>query len=186
MKYDVIIIGGGAAGLACALYSARFSMKTLVIAKEFGGTGNVAHVVDNWIGDPGIGGMDLMQKFIEHVKSYKVPMVDGLVSSVKKKGKEFVVMVGKKNYETKTVVFANGMRHRNLNVPGEKEFTTKGVHYCYTCDGPLYGKKTVAVIGGSDSAGLGALFMAEYAKKVHVIYRKAKLRAEPVTAKKVY
>lgn len=186
MVYDTIIIGGGTAGLACALYSARFSLKTLVIAKEYGGTGNIAHLVDNWIGDPGISGLDLMQKFISHVKEYKVQMEEAVVTSVKKKGKNFVVQAGKKKYETKTVVFANGMRHRNLNVPGEKEFTSNGVHYCYTCDGPLYGGSTVAVVGGSDSAGLGALFMADYAKKVYVIYRKDKLRAEPVTAKKVY
>ena len=77
MKYDTIIIGGGTAGLACALYSARFNLKTLLIAKEFGGTGNIAHLVDNWIGEPEVIGLDLMQKFIDHVKKYKVPMVEG-------------------------------------------------------------------------------------------------------------
>ena len=76
MKYDVIIIGGGAAGLACALYSARFNLKTLIIAKEFGGTGNIAHLVDNWIGEPEINGIELMEKFIEHVKKYKVEQVE--------------------------------------------------------------------------------------------------------------
>ena len=72
MIYDVLIIGGGAAGLGAALYSARFSMKTILIAKEVGGTGNIAHQVDNWIGEPGISGMALMKKFIDHVKQYNV------------------------------------------------------------------------------------------------------------------
>ena len=80
--YDLIIIGGGAAGLAGALYAKRFSLNVAVIAKEFGGTGNIAHQVDNWIGDPGIGGFDLMQKFIKHVKEYEVPMITGIVTSL--------------------------------------------------------------------------------------------------------
>lgn len=184
--YDVVIIGGGTAGLAAALYSARFMMKTLVLAKDFGGTGNIAHRVDNWIGEPGITGPELMQKFVDHVKSYEVPMVEADVLAVKKKGKNFVVVTKKKTFETKTIIFANGMSHRKLGVPGEKEFAGKGVHYCYSCDGPLFGGKTVAVVGGSDSAALGTIFLEKYAKKIYVIYRGDKLRAEPVSAAKVY
>ncbi|MBI5797280.1 FAD-dependent oxidoreductase [Candidatus Woesearchaeota archaeon] len=183
---DVIIIGGGAAGLAAALYCARFTLRTTVIAKEYGGTGNIAHLVDNWIGEPGITGSDLMQKFIAHVKQYKVPLVEDEVLSVSKKGKSFVVKTKKKSYATKTVLFTNGMTHRKLSVSGEQEFSGKGVHYCYVCDGSLYGKKTVAVIGGSDAAALGTIFLSGYAKKVYLIYRGDKLRAEPISAKKVY
>jgi len=185
--YDVLIIGGGAAGLGAALYSARFSLKTAVIAKEFGGTGNIAHLVDNWIGAPGITGPELMQKFVAHVKAYKVPLVEAEIVSVQKKKNTFVVMTSdKKKYEAKTVIFANGMQHRKLGIPGEKEFAGKGVHYCYTCDGPLYRNKTVAIIGGGDSAALGTIFMEGYAKKIYVIYRGGKLRAEPISAEKVY
>jgi thioredoxin reductase (NADPH) len=184
--YDVIIIGGGAAGLGAALYCARFKLNTLVLAKDFGGTGNIAHQVDNWIGEPGITGPDLMEKFINHVKEYKVPLEEGFVTTVEKKENTFLIKTKEKEYETKTVIFANGMKHRELGVTGEKEFAGKGVHYCYTCDGPVYGDKTIAVIGGSDSAALGTIFMNEYAKKIYVIYRGKKLRAEPVSTEKVY
>ncbi|MDP3729035.1 MAG: FAD-dependent oxidoreductase [bacterium] len=184
---DVVIIGGGAAGLGAALYCARFTLKTTVIAKDYGGTGNIAHLVDNWIGEPGITGPDLMQKFVSHVKEYKVPLVEAEVESIKKIKKGFVVKTkDKKNYESKTILFANGMTHRKLGVPGEKEFAGKGVHYCYSCDGPLYPGKTVAIIGGGDAAALGTLFMEGYAKKIYVIYRGGKLRAEPISAQKVY
>lgn len=184
---DVIIIGGGAAGLGAALYSARFALKTRVIAKEYGGTGNIAHLVDNWIGEPGISGLDLMQKFISHVKEYQVPLIEAEVVSIEKTKKCFVIKTKeKKNYEAKTLLFANGMTHRKLGVPGEKEFSGKGVHYCYTCDGILYKDKTVAVIGGSDAAALGTLFFEAYAKRIYVIYRGDKLRAEPISAEKVY
>lgn len=184
--YDVVIIGGGVAGLAAALYSARFMMKTLVLAKDFGGTGNIAHRVDNWIGEPGITGPELMEKFVAHVKSYNVPMVEADVLAVKKKGKNFVIITNKKKFETKTIIFANGMSHRKLGVPGEKGFAGKGVHYCYTCDLPIYRGKIIAIIGGSDSAALGTIFAEKYAKKIYVIYRGEKLRAEPVSAAKVY
>lgn len=183
---DVIIIGGGAAGLGAALYSARYRLDTSVIVKEIGGTGNEAHKVDNWIGSPGISGIELMENFVNHVKSYNVPLEVGEVSSVKKEGDKFLVSTKDKSYESKALILAMGMTHRKLEIPGEKEYDGKGVHYCYTCDGPLYGGKTVAVIGGSDSAALGALFMAAHAEKVYVIYRKDKLRAEPVSSENVY
>ena len=184
---DVVIIGGGAAGLGAALYCARFTLKTTVIAKDYGGTGNIAHLVDNWIGDPGITGPELMKKFISHVKEYKVPLIEAEVVSLEKTKKGFVVKTSdKKKIETKTILFANGMTHRKLGIPGEKEYSGKGVHYCYACDGPLYKGKTVAMIGGSDAAALGALFMEQYAKKVYVIYRGEKLRAEPISSIRVY
>ncbi|MBT4576748.1 FAD-dependent oxidoreductase [Candidatus Woesearchaeota archaeon] len=183
---DVIILGGGAAGLGAALYSARFSLDTICIAKEMGGTGNIAHKVDNWIGEPGIGGMALMDKFIAHVKEYKVPLITDTVKEIKKIEGGFEVICEKESYQGRSVIFAMGMKHRELGIPGEKEFSGKGVHYCYTCDGPLYKDSTVAVVGGSDSAALGAIFMKDYAKKVYVVYRGDKLRAEPFNSEQVY
>ena len=187
MKYDVMIIGGGAAGLGAALYSVRFGLKTALIAKEIGGTGNIAHQVDNWIGEPGISGMELMKKFVKHVEQYKVPMITDEVVDIKKTGSGFKVSTkSKKIHEAKTVIYSLGMNYRKLGAPGEKEFEGKGVHYCYTCDGPLYKGKVVGIVGGSDAAGLGALMLKDYAKKVYVIYRGAKLRAEPITADRIY
>ena len=184
--YDVVIIGGGAAGLGAALYSARFGLNTLCVAKEIGGTGNIAHKVDNWIGEPGISGFDLMQKFQKHVEEYKVPLITDIVNEVKKISNGFEVFGEKESYKGKTVIFALGMKHRELGIPGEKEFIGKGVHYCYTCDGPLYGGKTVAVVGGGDSAALGAILLKDYAEKVYVLYRGEKLRAEPFNSDAVY
>ena len=184
---DVIIVGGGAAGLAAGLYSARYKLKTRILVKELGGAGNEAHLVDNWIGSPGIAGLELMDNFVKHVKSYDVPIETEEISKVSKEEDKFVLETNSgKKFESKTVIFANGMKHRKLGITGEKEYEGKGVHYCYTCDGPLYGGKTVALIGGSDSAALGALFMAEHAEKVYVIYRKSKIRAEPVSTEAVY
>jgi len=181
MKYDVIIIGGGAAGLGATLYSTRYNLKTLIIAKEFGGTGNIAHKVDNWIGEPGITGMDLMNKFIDHVDEYKVPKVEAEVTNISKiSDGSFSVKAGK-TYHGKTIIYALGMKHRELGIPGEKEFSGKGVHYCYTCDGPLYAKKNIAVIGGGDAAGLGSLFLSEYGKQIYTLVRKPEMRAEPIT-----
>jgi thioredoxin reductase (NADPH) len=183
---DVIILGGGAAGLGAALYSARFSLNTICIAKEMGGTGNIAHKVDNWIGKPGINGMELMQEFESHVKSYNVPLITDTIKDIKKIEEGFEIICEKENYKGRTVIFALGMEHRELKIPGEKEYSGKGVHYCYTCDGPLYGGKTVAIVGGGDSAALGALMLKDYAKKVYVLYRGEKIRAEPYNSEAVY
>lgn len=181
MKYDVIIIGAGAAGLGAALYSARYNLKTLIIAKEFGGTGNIAHQVDNWIGEPGITGVDLMNKFIKHVDDYTVPKVESEVTKISKMADGTFSVKADKTYYGKTVIYSLGMKHKELGIPGEKEFAGKGVHYCYTCDGPLYKNKKVAMIGGGDSAGWGSVFLSEHAKEVYTLVRKPFMRAEPIT-----
>ncbi len=181
MKYDVIIIGGGAAGLGAALYSARYNLKTLIIAKEFGGTGNIAHKVDNWIGEPGISGMDLMNKFTKHVDEYAVTRVESEVSKISKLSDNSFSVKADKTYHGKSIIYALGMKHRKLGILGEKEFVGRGVHYCYTCDGPLYPNKKIAVIGGGDAAGLGSLFLSEYGSQIYTVVRKPTMRAEPIT-----
>lgn len=183
---DLIIIGGGAAGLGAALYAARFRLDVVVIAKEFGGTGNIAHRVDNWIGEPGISGWDLMQKFIRHVESYKVPMISEEVTAVEKSNDGFTVrLTDGTTHESRLMLLSNGMVHRKLGVPGEDTYAGKGVHYCYTCDGPLYKGRVLAVVGGSDSAALGSLFLSEYGSKVYTIFRKEQMTAEPISVEKV-
>src|SRR3989344_4727235 len=184
-SHDLIVIGGGAAGLGAALYAARFRLNVLALAKEFGGTGNIAHRVDNWIGEPGISGFDLMQKFIEHVKQYGVPMIQEEVTAVSKTADGFEVAASDTRYSTRMIVFSNGMAHRKLGVPGEEEYAGRGVHYCYTCDGPLYRGKRLAVIGGSDAAALGTMFLSEYATKVYTVFRRERMTAEPVSMERV-
>ena len=182
--YDIIIIGGGAAGLNAALYASRQGMKTAVISKDFGGTTMEAHLIENWLGFEGTG-TELAEKFVEHSKKFGAEHITAEIKKVEKQGNKFIVSIEGKKYESKSLILATGMEHRKLGIKGEKEFFGKGVSYCYTCDGPLFKGKTVAVIGGADSAVNGAWFMSDYAKKVYIIYRKDKLRAEPVTVDRV-
>jgi thioredoxin reductase (NADPH) len=185
-KHDVIIIGGGSAGLPAAVYSARFNLKTLVLVKEMGGLLTLTHLVENWPGEIAISGFDLMEKIEKHAKSYDlVDVVGEEALSVEKKDDQFLVKTNKGEYTGKAVIFATGTKRKKLGVTGEKEFENKGVSYCATCDAPLYKDKVVAVVGGSDSAAKEALLLTEHCKKVYVIYRKDKIRAEPINMNRV-
>jgi thioredoxin reductase (NADPH) len=185
MVYDVIIIGGGVAGLGAAVYSARFELKTLVLAGELGGLLQQTHTVENYIGFKSIGAQELTKNIINHAKSYKQVTVKEEFAKNVTNGKTFKVKTNKGSYEGKTIIFATGSFHRELNVPGEKEYRGKGVSYCGTCDGPLFAGKTIAVVGGADSAAKEALLLAQYAKKVYIIYRGERIRAEPITTEQV-
>ena len=185
MMYDIVIVGAGFAGLSAAIYTARFRLNTLVIGKEIGGTLITAHKVENYPAYKSISGFDLMQKLIEHVKSYDVEIKDGNVIEIERGDGKFTVKTEKEEFECKSVIIATGTVRRKLGVKGEKELENKGVHYCATCDGPIYKNKVVAVIGGSDSAATEALFLTEHASKVYIIYRQDKIRAEPINLEKV-
>ncbi len=183
--HDLIIIGTGAAGLSAAIYAARFRLKTAVLGKVAGGTLVDAHLVENWPGVISTSGFELMKNIEKHVKSYNVEIVEGEVIDAGKKGKNFLLKTREKEYETRTIIFATGTERRKLNVPGGKEFENKGVSYCAACDAALFKGKAVAVVGGSDSAAKEALLIAEYAKKVYIIYRREKIRAEPINKERV-
>jgi thioredoxin reductase (NADPH) len=182
---DLVIVGGGPAGLGAALYAKRYSLNVVLIAKELGGTLNVIPHIDNWLGSPGIKGYEMMNSFVEHVKKNDVKIVEDEVSKITKSKSRFVVYTNNKKFECKTVLLANGLKRRELNIRGEKEFSGKGVHYCFICDGPLYKRKIVGVVGGSDSAVRAAIFLSEYANKVYLFYRGGELRAEPVLVAKL-
>ncbi len=183
--YDLIIIGGGIAALSAALYAGRFQLKTLVIGEKLGGTIILTDDVSNYPGFKKITGMGLFEKVKEHAKEYDIDIVEKKVEEVKKGKSCFEVSVKDKKHKTKTIIFATGTEWRKLNVSGEEEFTNKGVHYCALCDGALYKDKILAVVGGSDSAAKEALLLTEYGKKVYIIYRKEKIRAEPINLKRV-
>jgi thioredoxin reductase (NADPH) len=186
MIYDMIIIGGGVAGLGAAVYAARYEMNVLVVAGNFGGLLQQTHVVENYIGFKTISAIDLTKKIIDHAKSYKkVTMKETMVKDIKKLRNTFKIKTGKGEFEGKTVLFATGSFHRQLGIPGEKEYSGKGVSYCGTCDAPMFAGKTVSIIGGSDSAAKESILLAQFAKKVYIIYRGDKLRAEPVNFKTV-
>lgn len=170
--HDFVIIGGGPAGLAAAIYAARFKLDAVVLAKQTGGMILTADVVENYPGFPSISGTELMKKFKQHVKKFGVPLVEQEAVNVKKTKDGFDVRTKEKTYRTKTVLFATGTERRKLGVPGELVFTGHGVSYCTACDGPLFKNKTVAIIGGSDAAAKEALLLARWASKVYIIYRK--------------
>ncbi len=176
--YDTIIIGAGPAGMTAAVYAARYKLKTLMISKDVGGIANLAHKIENWPGIISITGIELMQNFKQHVESLGVKIIQDEVVKLSA-GFEVTASSGKR-FKSKTLILALGTVRRKLNVPGEDEFIGKGVSYCVICDCVFFKNKTVCVVGGSNSAAMAALLLADYAKKVYLMYRKEQLRAEPV------
>ncbi len=185
---DVIIIGLGCAGYTAAIYSARYKLKTYLVGAEAGGMGNTAAEVGNWPGEIEIRGPDLMDKFKAHATSFG-DLVTYKISRVKDEkkidGGFEVELEGNEKVRGKTIIFATGSNKRHLGVPGEVEFSGKGVTYCATCDAFFYRNKTVAVIGGGDSAVEGAAIAAQVAAKVYLIHRRKEFRAEPFWIDKV-
>lgn len=193
-QYDFIVIGAGVTGLAGAMYSARLGMKTLVLGKShgsempIGGVITTTNVVENYPGFGSISGTELAEKIEKQAREYEdVEIRKEKVVEVKKEKSGFLVKTEKKEYLGKTVLFATGTKVKRLpeTVVGGREYENRGVAYCALCDGVLYKGKIVAVIGGSDSAIKDAMVLAEHAKKVYIIYRGEKVRAEPVNLKSV-
>ncbi|RLG17068.1 thioredoxin-disulfide reductase [Nanoarchaeota archaeon] len=184
--YDLIIVGAGAAGLSAGLYGVRYKLRTLVIGEVIGGKGMEAHLVENYPGFLSISGSELMRKFREQAEEFGAKILRGKVVEVRKEKGNFTVRtLDDESFESKAIILAMGSERRRLNIPGEDKLLGKGVSYCATCDGPLFKGKKVAVIGGSDAAVKSALILSEHAKEVHIIYRREKLRAEPLLTEKV-
>lgn len=191
--YDIIIIGAGVTGLAAAMYAGRLNMKTVVFGTTsgselpIGGVITLTDTVENYPGFKKLTGMELAQKIEEHAKEYSIEIKEEKIieASKDKKTDCYVVKAEKARYHTKTIIFATGAKWRELQMKGAEEFKSRGVHYCSLCDGALYKDKIVAIIGGSDSAAKESLLLAQYAKKVYIIYRGDKIRAEPINLKLV-
>lgn len=185
---DVIIVGLGCAGYTAAVYAARYKLSTLLIGAEEGGMGMTAAEVGNWPGEIDIRGPDLMEKFKNHALSF-APLVQQKIGRIERAekidGGFRLTLQGGETVEGKTVIFATGSNKRHLGVPGENEFSGKGVTYCATCDAFFYRGKTVAVLGGGDSAVEGAAIAAQVAAKVYLIHRRNEFRAEPYWVEKV-
>ncbi len=184
-KYDCIIMGTGAAGLSAGIYAGRYNMKTLIIGKDFGGQTSWAGTIENYPGFKEIDGYELMNKMKEQAESVGAKIVDGEIEKIEKKENCFNIFTKKETYHASSVVLALGSEHRKLGLKNEEELTGRGVHYCITCDGPVYGGKTIAVVGGGDAAVKGASLAAEYAEKVYLIVRGEKLRADPINQEKL-
>lgn len=179
-RYDLIVIGSGAAGLSAAIYAGRYKMKTLVIGKDFGGETSRAGNIENYPGFKSIDGYELMSLMKEQAKSLGAEVTSAEVTNVSKDGGCFKVGTAKKEYKTLNVLFAVGSERRRLGKPNEKELTGKGVHFCITCDGPVYAGKTIAVVGGGDASVKGINLAAEYAKKIYFLVMDKKIIAEPI------
>lgn len=182
--YDLIIIGGSSAGTAAAIYAARRGLHFRVVTKDFAGELATSGEVGNWPGIPKTDGIELAQKFRDHMEFLKVPIDEGPeVTSITKKqdGSFSISTTDKENaYEAKTVIVASGAHPRELGIPGEKEFRNRGVSYCTTCDGPLFAGRTAATIGGGNSALESALMLADICSKVYVVNKNAQFKGEQV------
>lgn len=188
MLYDVIILGAGPAGLSAGIYAARANLKTLIIEKEtVGGQIALTLSVDNYPGyDNEPSGVDITSKMLLQAEKFGAEKVSDNIISVDLTGEEKILKSETKEYRAKAVILATGANPRKLEVPGEKEFTGKGVAYCATCDGPFYQGLEVYVIGGGDAAVEEAIFLTKFARKVTVIYRGEKLKAAKSIQEKAF
>lgn len=185
MQHDLVIIGNGAAGLSAALYAGRYRMDTVVIGKEFGGETAKAGTIENYPGQPSIDGFELMNVMKKQVAELDVAFVSDEVTAVSKKEHCFEITTRKGSYQSHAVIFAIGAERRRLNLPNEQELTGRGVHYCVTCDGPVYGGMKIALVGGGDASVKGAALAAEYVDKLFLIVRGKELIAEPINMERL-
>lgn len=186
--YALIIIGGGPAGVAGAIYSARKKLKTIIIAETFGGQSLVSASVENWIGTTKISGLELAEMFKAHLRAQEeLEVKEGeRAAAIVEKGDGFLVTTQKgSEYETKTVLMATGSVRRKLGVPGERELEGRGVAYCSICDAPLFEGKEVVVVGGGNSGLEAVEDLLPYARHITLIHRGDSLKGDPQTQERV-
>lgn len=188
--YDLIIIGGGPAGVAAAVYAARKRLKTVIITEEIGGQSVVSDGIENWIGAPRVHGRELARLFTEHLEAVRGDVVELVLGErVVSLAKTDVGFLAKtktgKEFTAKAALVVSGAGRRKLNVPGADTFENKGVTYCASCDGPLFSGQDVAVVGGGNAGFETALQLLAYAKSVTLVHRHKTLKADPITVEKV-
>ncbi|MFH1684079.1 MAG: thioredoxin-disulfide reductase [Candidatus Margulisiibacteriota bacterium] len=183
---DLIIIGGGPAGLSAALYATRSRLKVLLIEKMIlGGQATTTFFIENYPGFPeGISGLELCNRMQDQVRRLGLDIMWGNTISVKNKKTFREVQVDGKILTSKAVIIATGTESAKIGVPGEDEFRGRGVSYCATCDGPFYKEKNIMVVGGGNSAIEEALFLTRYARKISVVHRRDQLRADKILAER--
>ncbi len=184
-QYSLIIVGGGPAGLAASIYASRYKIDHLIFAANPGGTIALAHKVENYPGFPSLSGAELAQKLIKHAKSLGGQINIQEVNKIEKENEAFTITTGQdEQYSAQTLILATGTQRRQLNIPGENKYLGKGVSYCATCDAAFYENKTAVVVGGANAACSSALYLADIAAKVYLVYRRDELRALPVWVEK--
>ena len=187
-EFDTIILGGGPAGFSAGIYAARGALSTAIIdINMLGGQPSNYLELDNYPGYPHIGGFDLMEKFEEHADKFgveKFPMQEiekiDLISNPK------LIKTKEEEFRAKTIIIATGAQPMKLGVPGEKEYVGRGVSYCAVCDGAFYKDKTVAVVGGGNSAVEEAMYLTKFANKVYIIHRRDALRADKIVQQRAF
>jgi thioredoxin reductase (NADPH) len=188
MIYDVVIIGAGPAGCAAGMYVGRARLRVAVI-EQFSAGGQLLnyHRVENYPGFPdGIDTFELSDRFVKHMEVFGIEKINATVegiNNVQEKIKKIVTSAGV--IETKSIIIASGATPKKLNVPGEKEFTGKGVSYCAVCDGPFYRDQDVVVVGGGDSALEEALYLTRFASRVFLVHRRDRFRATKILQDRV-
>ena len=187
--YDLIIIGGGPAGVAAGVYASRKKIKTLLITKNFNGQSSGSEEIQNWIGEISISGIGLAKKLKDHLHAYKEESTETKegenVISIEKRDGNFLTKTEKGEYLSKAILIATGSARKKLDIPGAKEFENKGITYCASCDGPMFTDKDVAVIGGGNSAFEAASQLLAYAKSVTLLHRNENLKADKITIEKI-
>jgi len=178
--YDLIIIGGGPAGITAGIYAARKKLKTLMLVRDLVGQVGKISEIENWPGEEKISGPDLIKKFSDHLKQFEIEIKDGEdVKDIRKEKDIFKVITKNKNeYSSRAVIVCSGRTQRTLGVPGEEEFFGRGLSHCSICDAPFYKDKTVAVVGGGNAGFRIALDMIPYARKIYIFEASSKIRAD--------
>jgi alkyl hydroperoxide reductase subunit F len=187
---DLIIIGGGPAGIAAGVYAARKQLSTVLISEEVGGQSVVSEGIENWVGTPRISGADLAKRLKEHVEAVSNGHVElalaERVTRLEKTNDAFTATTASgKSFEAKAVLVASGAGRRKLDVPGAEKFENKGVTYCASCDGPLFSGMDVAIVGGGNAGFETAAQLLAYASSVTLIHRHEEFKADPVTVEKI-
>lgn len=187
--YDLVIVGGGPAGVAAGVYAARKRLKTLLITESFGGQSVDSMGIENWIGTVSISGPDLAKELEGHLRAYAEGSVDiktrMRVSKIEKSGEGFTITAGEETFQSRTVLITSGSSRRKLEVHGAQEFENKGITYCASCDGPLFSGADVAVIGGGNAGFETAAQLLAYTKSVTLLHRGSYFKADEMTVEKV-
>jgi thioredoxin reductase (NADPH) len=188
-SYDIVIVGGGPAGLTAGMYAARANLKTILIEKYMpGGQIAITEEVEDYPGFEHISGAELAMKMADHARKFGLEIVSDLVTEVRSEGdySKVAVTAAGVRYAGKALIFCTGGSAVHMNVPGEKEFAGKGVSYCAICDGAFFKGQVIAVVGGGDAAVEEGMFLTKFGSKVIIIHRRDKLRAQKIIQQRAF
>lgn len=180
MIYDVIIIGGGPAGITAGIYSARKKLRTLLVTSDFIGQVGLTGPIENWPGEPLIKGADLTEKFEQHLRNQTIEIIEEKALAIKKEQDSFLVSTEDNEFKSQAVLLTTGRTPRQIDVPGEQDYIGRGVVYCATCDAPVYQDKKVIVVGGGNNGLASAIELTDYATQVTLVESADACRADEI------